>query len=69
MAVRRAFTARDRRPPWIGARCRALAPTRRHVNVAEFAMYRVRGGRITEFSGSVSRFAILDQLTGSSASG
>lgn len=29
-----------------------IAPTRRHVNVAEFAMYRVANGRITEFSGS-----------------
>ncbi|QEV99436.1 ester cyclase [Microbacterium caowuchunii] len=31
---------------------RGIAPTRRHVNVAEFAMYRVTGGRITEVTGS-----------------
>ena len=47
---------------------RGLAPTRRHVNVAEFGMYRVTGGRIREFSGSASRFEIMDQLTGSSVS-
>jgi predicted ester cyclase len=29
-----------------------IAPTRRHVNVAEFAMYRVRAGRIVESTGS-----------------
>lgn len=29
-----------------------IAPTRRHVNVAEFAMYRVTKGRIVEFSGT-----------------
>lgn len=31
---------------------RGVAPTRRHVNVAEFAMYRLTAGRIVEFSGS-----------------
>ncbi|RUQ99045.1 ester cyclase [Labedella endophytica] len=31
---------------------RDIAPTRRHVNVAEFAIYRVTNGRIAEFSGS-----------------
>ncbi|KAA9132885.1 ester cyclase [Microbacterium caowuchunii] len=31
---------------------RGIAPTRRHVNVAEFAIYRVTGGRITEVTGS-----------------
>lgn len=33
-------------------RYRDVAPTRRHVNVAEFAFYRVVGGRIVEFSGT-----------------
>lgn len=31
---------------------RGMAPTRRHVNVAEFAFYRLRSGRIIEFTGS-----------------
>ena len=31
---------------------RGVAPTRAHVNVAEFAMYRVSKGRIVEFTGS-----------------
>lgn len=31
---------------------RGIAPTWRHVNVAEFAMYRVVNGRIVEFVGS-----------------
>ncbi len=31
---------------------RGLAPTRRHANVAEFAMYRIAHGRIVEFSGT-----------------
>ncbi|WP_243233537.1 ester cyclase [Microbacterium sp. CIAB417] len=31
---------------------RGISATRRHVNVAEFAMYRVTGGRIVEFSGT-----------------
>ncbi|HEY4614514.1 MAG TPA: ester cyclase, partial [Citricoccus sp.] len=39
-----------------------LAPTRRHVNVAEFAMYRVRHGRITESSGLTDRLDLLTQL-------
>lgn len=29
-----------------------IAPTRRHVNVAEFGMYRVAGDRVVEFSGT-----------------
>ena len=29
---------------------RGIAPTRRHVNVAEFGFYRVVGGRIVEFT-------------------
>ena len=31
---------------------RGIAPTRRHVNVAEFSFYRVTNGRIAESSGS-----------------
>lgn len=31
---------------------RGIAATRRHANVAEFAMYRIVGGRIVEFSGT-----------------
>ena len=41
---------------------RNVAPTRRHVNVAEFAMYRVFNGRITEFSGTTGDFELLAQL-------
>ncbi|MGP3536757.1 ester cyclase [Microbacterium sp. RD1] len=40
---------------------RGVAPTRRHANIAEYAMYRVAGGRITEFSGS-SDAELLAQL-------
>lgn len=43
---------------------RGIAPTRRHVNVAEFAMYRVRNGRIVEASGSDQAADILNQLGG-----
>jgi predicted ester cyclase len=39
-------------------------PTRRHVNVVEFAMYRVVNGRITEFSGSGIALELRDQLGG-----
>jgi predicted ester cyclase len=42
--------------PYLG-----VAATRRHVNVAEFAMYRVSNGRITEFTGS-SDAELRDQL-------
>lgn len=31
---------------------RGIAATGRHVNTAEFAFYRLVGGRITEFTGS-----------------
>ncbi len=31
---------------------KGIAPSRRHVNVAEFAMYRVTNGRIAEVTGS-----------------
>ncbi|MDL5486028.1 ester cyclase [Microbacterium wangruii] len=42
---------------------RGIAPTRRHVNVAEFAMYRVVNGRIVEFTGSGDA-ELLGQLRG-----
>jgi predicted ester cyclase len=42
---------------------RGIAPTRRHANVAEFAMYRVVKGRITEFTGT-GDLELLGQLRG-----
>ncbi|MCR2824307.1 ester cyclase [Microbacterium sp. zg.Y909] len=42
---------------------RGIAPTRRHVNVAEFAMYRVVSGRIAEMTGSGDS-ELLSQLRG-----
>ena len=41
-----------------------IAPTRRHVNIAEFSMLRVTGGRIAEFSGSSSDLELLAQIEG-----
>jgi predicted ester cyclase len=41
---------------------RDVAPTRRHANVAEFAMYRVTNGRIAEFSGSDAALELLAQV-------
>jgi predicted ester cyclase len=41
---------------------RGIAPTRRHVNVAEFAIYRLAGGRIVEFTGS-SDVELISQIT------
>jgi predicted ester cyclase len=41
---------------------RGIAPTRRHVNVAEFAFYRVTKGRIAEFSGTTGDVELLAQL-------
>lgn len=41
---------------------RGIAPTRRHANVAEFAMYRVVNGRIAESSGLSDELALLTQL-------
>ncbi|MFI8595319.1 ester cyclase [Microbacterium sp. NPDC078428] len=43
---------------------RGIAATRRHVNVAEFAMCRVVNGRITEFTGTADHVELLDQLRG-----
>ncbi|NLP83798.1 ester cyclase [Microbacterium sp. CFH 90308] len=42
---------------------RGLAPTRRHVNVPEFAFYRIADRRIVEFTGteSVELLALLQQ--------
>ncbi len=42
---------------------RRVAPTRRHVNVAEFAMYRVEGGRIVESTGTADT-ELLAQIGG-----
>ena len=41
---------------------RGIAPTRRHANVAEFAIYRIVKGRIAEFSGTTGDFELLAQL-------
>lgn len=41
---------------------RGIPPTRRHVNVAEFAMYRIVKGRIAEVSGSDPSFELRAQL-------
>jgi predicted ester cyclase len=42
---------------------RGASPTRRHVNVAEFALYRLEGGRIAEFAGTAAEHAeLLAQL-------
>jgi predicted ester cyclase len=38
---------------------RGIAPSRRHVNVAEFGFFRVAGGLVTEFTGSG-----IDELVG-----
>jgi predicted ester cyclase len=40
-----------------------IDPTRRRVNVAEFAMYRLAGGRIVESTGT-EPFELLAQLRG-----
>lgn len=44
---------------------RGIPATRRHVNVAEFAMYRLAGGRIVEFSGMADDLELLTRLGGS----
>jgi predicted ester cyclase len=41
---------------------RGIAPTRRHANVAEFAIYRISRGRIVEFSGTADHIELLAQL-------
>ncbi len=41
---------------------RGIAPTRRHVNVAEFVFYRVQRRRITEVSGTTDHVELLAQL-------
>lgn len=43
---------------------RGIAATRRHVNVAEFEMYRVANGRITEFTASENDLELRAQLGG-----
>ena len=42
---------------------RGVAATRRRVNVAEFGMFRIVGGRVAEFSGTDAG-ALLHALTG-----
>jgi predicted ester cyclase len=42
---------------------RGIAPTARHVNVAEFAMYRIAAGRIVEYAGTADGADLLAQLT------
>ena len=42
---------------------RGIAPTRRHINVAEFGFYRLAAGRVVEFTGSGSG-EIAAQLAG-----
>lgn len=41
---------------------RGIPPTRRHVNVAEFAMYRVTNGCFAEFSGTTDHAELFAQL-------
>ena len=41
---------------------RGVPATGRHVNVAEFAFYRVVGGRIAEYAGTADDAALLAQL-------
>lgn len=41
---------------------RGIAATRRHVNVAEFSMYRVASARIAEFTGTTDHVELLAQL-------
>ena len=41
---------------------RGIAPTRRHVNVAEFGFYRVAKGRVVEFTGTADLEQIAAQL-------
>jgi predicted ester cyclase len=42
---------------------RGIASTRRHANVAEFAIYRVQKSRITEFTGTTDHVELLTQLS------
>lgn len=42
---------------------RGVRATGRHVGVAEFAFYRVVGGRIVEYAGTADDAGLLDQLT------
>ncbi len=41
---------------------RGIAPTQRHVNIAEFAMYRVAKRQIVEFTGSADGLELMSQL-------
>jgi predicted ester cyclase len=42
---------------------RGIPATGRHVNVAEFAFYRLAGGRIVEYAGTADDADLLAQLT------
>lgn len=42
---------------------RGIAPTRRHVNVAEFAFFRVVNGRVVEYSGTADHDELATRLT------
>lgn len=41
---------------------RGIAPTRRHVNVAEFSFLRVTGGRIVESTGTLDHIELRAQI-------
>ena len=42
---------------------RGISPTGRHVNVAEFGIYRVVKGQITEYAGTADNAALLSRLS------
>jgi predicted ester cyclase len=42
---------------------RGVRPTGRHVSVAEFAFYRIVGGRIVEYAGTADDAGLVAQLT------
>ena len=43
---------------------RGVAASRRHVNVAEFAFFRLSKGRVVEYSGSADYDGLAQQLAG-----
>lgn len=42
---------------------RGVRPTGRHVGIAEYAFYRIEGGRIAEYAGTGDDAGLLAQLT------
>ena len=40
-----------------------IAPTRRHVNIAEFGFFRLAKGRVVEYSGTASNELLISQLS------